>query len=686
MTAAKHAPSPRERIEQLREHLDRANRAYYVDANPFLADSEYDRLLSELVELERQHPEFADPSSPSQRIGDATTGGFAVATHRVPMQSVDNSYSVEDVRTWHDRCRAALVEAELLGADDPLPMVCDPKVDGLAISLRYEDGVLASAVTRGDGEKGDVVTRNAKAIRSIPTRLHAPGGLRVPHVLEVRGEIYMPSDMFEKINAERAEAGELLFANPRNSTAGTLKNLDPRIVARRGLRFCAHGRGEAAGAVPDSWWEWLAYLRALGIPTNPHAQRCVTLNDVLAAIEAFAAPRRSLPYAVDGMVVRVDRLEFQTALGSTSKAPRWAIAFKYPAEQGVTTLREVNWQVGKGGTLTPRATMEPVVLAGTTVKHATLHNIEEIRRRDVRIGDTIIVEKAGEVIPQVVQPVLEKRIGTERVIEPPTACPACGGAVEQEGPKLYCVNPECPAQFRERLKWFVARDQMDIDGLGEKLVDQLVEAKLVTHFADLFMLTRAQLISLDRMGEKSADNLLAGIDAARGRGLARVLAGIGLRHIGTSASKTLAKAFPDADALLAAREEQLAELEDFGAITAASLAHDLSTERIRETFDRLKQAGVDLASPLYRAREEAVVIASPVAGKTIVVTGTLERWSRGEIEELLESLGAKVSGSVSKKTDVLIAGAEAGSKLAKARGLGVEVWDEAQAIAALDSA
>jgi DNA ligase (NAD+) len=699
--------TPRElinRVEALRTLLHQANRAYYIDANPIMTDRDFDERLAELAALERAHPELRDPTSPTERVGEQATGAFATAKHRVPMQSVDNSYSASDVRAWYQRCVEAIAaesSAEDLfsaaaGSTPKVALVCDPKVDGVAISLRYERGALVEAVTRGDGETGDVVTRNAKAIRSIPMRLDAAPGQPVPDVLEVRGEIYMPTAMFERINAERAAAGDVLFANPRNSTAGTLKNLDPKVVASRGLRFLAHGRGESSETGIDTWWEWLAFLRALGIPTNPLARRAIDADEAIAIIEAFDTERRTMPYAVDGMVVRIDRFDYQQRLGATSKAPRWAIAFKYPAEQGTTILREVAWQVGKGGTLTPRATMDPVMLAGTTVRHATLHNIEEIRRRDVRLGDTVVIEKAGEIIPQVVRPVIERRTGAEVPIEPPITCPACGGLVEQEGPKLYCVSPECPAQFRERLKWFVGRDQMDIDGMGERLVDQLVDAGLVHHFADVFRLRKEQLLALERMGEKSADNLLAAIDTARGRGLQRVLAGIGLRHIGASASKTLAKAFPNADALLAigeagaAGEAQLAELEDFGAITAASLARDLVSERVRGTFRELASVGVDLTSASYRPSDFTPAGSngggsSPLAGKTFVVTGTLERWGRSDIENILEGLGAKVAGSVSKKTTVVIAGSEAGSKLTKARELGVEVWDEARAIRELEA-
>lgn len=693
MTSSSGSRSAAARIAELRATLDRANRAYYVEANPFLADSEYDRLLRELAALEAEHPELEDPDSPTRRIGDAASRGFGTARHAVPMRSIDNSYSIEDLRAWYERCAAALRAEGLLAPDESIALVCDPKVDGVAISLRYEHGRLVQALTRGDGEEGDVVTANARAIRSIPLRLR--GG--APELLEVRGEVFMPLAMFDRVNAERAEAGEVLFANPRNSTAGTLKNLDPKVVAARGLQFLAHGKGESRGASPPSWWSWIAALRDWGIPTNPLAERCEGADAAIAAIERFDVLRRAQPYAVDGMVVRVDRLDFQDALGFTSKSPRWAIAFKYPAEQGITVLRQVEWQVGKGGTLTPRATMDPVLIAGTTVRHATLHNIEEIRRRDVRLGDHVIVEKAGEIIPQVVQPVVERRTGEERVIEPPSVCPACGGAVEQEGPKLYCVNPECPEQFRERLKWFVGRDQMDIDGLGDVWVDALVDLGLVEHFADVFTLDAdalkrvAKEIASRRAAdketdakpksastyEKSTSRILTSIEEAKGRGLVRVLAGLGLRHIGAAAAKTLAKAFPDADALLDASEESLIALPDFGEVTAASLHRDLRSKRIRDAFRRLAEAGVDLSSPIHAA-DTGAASESPFAGKTIVVTGTLTGWTRPAITEALERLGAKVTGSVSKKTDLVIAGSEAGSKLDKARELGVEVWDEAR--------
>lgn len=686
-----------DRILELRDLLDRANRAYYVEADPIMSDRDFDAQLTELSELEAAHPELADPDSPTQRVGGEPVSGFQTVRHAVPMTSIDNTYSIEDLRAWYDRVlkgldrevpardadtgtdddAAGLFASDMNPRVDPdVALVCDPKIDGVAISLRYERGRLVSATTRGDGTTGDVITSNVRAIRSIPIMLATDDP---PEVVEIRGEIVMPNASFDRVNAEREAAGEPLFANARNSTAGTLRSLDPKVTASRGLRFIAHGRGETIGVSVDGYSAFLDLVKSWGVPANAHSKAFATIGEVVERVEAFRDERHELEYGVDGMVVRVDRFDLQRDLGATAKAPRWAIAFKYPAEQARTRLLRVDWQVGKGGTLTPRATMEPVLVAGTTVQHATLHNIEEIRRKDLRIGDAVVIEKAGEIIPQVVEAVVAERTGTEAAIEPPATCPACGGAIEQEGPKLYCTNPECPAQFREKLKWFVGRDQMDIDGIGEKLVDQLVDADLVHHFADLFALQRDDLLGLERMGEKSADNLLAGLETAKSRGLARVLAGLGIRHIGATAAKVLARHFRDADDLLAASVEDLQELPDFGEITARSLHDHLASEPARDAFRRLADAGVSLASDLYREPGEIAAPAdSPVAGKTIVITGTLETTGRKELQERLEAMGAAVTGSVSKKTDILIAGEKSGSKLVKATELGVEVWDEAR--------
>ncbi|MDY7110230.1 MAG: NAD-dependent DNA ligase LigA [Planctomycetota bacterium] len=675
--------SDRKRINELRELLEEANRAYYVDANPIMSDSDFDARMRELIELEGAHPDLADPSSPSQRVGGEPIEGFKTVRHTVPMRSIDNTYNVNELRAWHRRVLKGLgLEAgegdgDLFDGDGKPALFCDPKIDGVAISLRYEDGQLVRGVTRGDGEQGDDVTAQVRAIRAIPLKIAGRKGQRaIPDVLEVRGEVFIPNAEFARINTEREKKGEAPFANARNATAGTMKSLDPQVVAERRLNFVAHGRGEITGLPDiDTHSAFIERVRALGVPVSPLARLCGTIEEAIETIDAFAEKRTQLDYAVDGMVVRVDGFDQQEELGSTSKAPRWCIAFKYPAEQGVTKLLRVDWQVGKNGTLTPRATMEPIHIAGTTVRHATLHNIEEIRRKDIRLNDTVIIEKAGEIIPQVVRAVTEKRRRGARPIAPPERCPACGGVVEPEGPKLFCVNPECPAQFREKLKWFVGRNQMDIDGLGEKLVDQLIDADLVRHFADVFALKRDDLLALERMAEKSADNLLAAIEESKGRGLARVLAGLGIRQVGASAARTLARHFPDADALCASSEEEIRALPDFGEITAKLLHDHLQSKQGRDAFRRLKRVGVDLSSPLYE-EDAAEADDSPFAGKTIVLTGTLENFGRRELTEQLEALGAKVTGSVSKNTDLVIAGDSPGSKLDKARQLGVETWDE----------
>ena len=697
------------RIAELRELLARANTAYYVDAAPFMSDQEFDTLLAELASLEQSHPELFDANSPTQRVGgQPLEGEFETRAHRAPMKSVDNTYSLDDFRAWYQRCADALGAGGaadgdvggLFAAAGPA-LWADPKVDGLAISLRYENGELVEALTRGDGEKGDLVTNNVRAIRAIPLKLRAPRedkwGTAVPAVLEVRGEIFMPVREFERINAEREKHGEDLFANARNSCVGTLKNKDPKIVASRRLSFVAHGRGEGEGLPAlASHSEFVAYLKELGVPVSTIGARHGSAESAARAIEAFADKRDTLDFAVDGMVVRIDRFDEQDKLGMTAKSPRWAVAYKYPAEQKETVLEKVDWQVGKGGTITPRATMTPVLVAGSTVKHATLHNIEEIQRRDLRIGDRVIIEKAGEIIPQVVRAVVEKRTGSEKPIDAPSACPACGAAVEREGPKLFCGNSSCSARFRERLKWFVGRDQMNIDGLGEEIVDALVDAGLVKDFADVFRLDTLTVARTLAKGDKAlaeiekkgpgrrATSLIeSAADAAQHRGLTRVLAGLGIKHVGSSAAKTLARRFRSADELLAATEEQLAALSDFGEITAKSVAAWLASDEAKRVFADLAAVGVDLTS---REPKPVEAGANAFAGKTFVVTGTLEQFGRTEATEILERAGAKVAGSVSKKTSVVVAGAEAGSKLAKAQELGVEVWDESRFLAELVAA
>lgn len=790
------------RIDELRRLIRKADRAYYVDNAPIMADSEYDRLLRELRDLEEAHPECADPDSPTQRVAGEPIKGFRTVAHAVPMQSIDNTYSIEDLRAWHQRVLKGLgieecAESDLFAKPQAVQYVCDPKIDGVAISLRYEKGRLVAAVTRGDGEKGDDVTAQVRAIRAVPLELSAPGEASIPDILEVRGEIFMPNAEFERINREKEAAGEAPFANARNSTAGTLKNLDPRVTAARRLNFVAHGRGEVRGLEGvETYSDFLRRIKTLGIPVSPHTKVCDSIEAVENAIETFRGQRSTLGYGVDGMVVRVNRFDQQRELGSTSRAPRWCIAFKYPAEQGETVLEHVEWQVGKAGTLTPRATMKPIFIAGTTVRHATLHNIEEIRRKDIRVGDTVIVEKAGEIIPQVVAFVPGKRPKNAKPIEAPKKCPACGGTVEQEGPKVFCVNPECPEQFREKLKWFVGRDQMDIEGLGEKLVDQLIDAGLVHHFADVFLLAdldnRDALLSAiekqdkkdpKKRPEKLVDNLRDGIKQARNRPLERVIAALGIPYIGVTTAKLIAKRvhklgdllrldeeraravvseageskfkatkqaveklharlhsdeaeilrreaerdtgpdatnaqalqkfldllprnwgvdwgfekdsdgnrqvcyergrkgrllqhFPSIGDLLNATEDSLFEILD-EEVVGRTLYRYLTSEQGTDAIRRLLEVGVRGKSVRLET-ESSAPLNTPFKGKTVVLTGTLTTFTRQDLTTRLESLGARVVGSVSKKTDFVIAGESAGSKLDKARDLGVEVWDESR--------
>ncbi|RMH29713.1 MAG: NAD-dependent DNA ligase LigA [Planctomycetota bacterium] len=697
------------RIEELRALLRRADRAYYALAQPIMSDHEYDLLLKELADLEAEHPELDDPNSPTRRVGGAVTGGFKTVRHAAPMLSIDNTYSADEVRAWGERV------ARALGRDGPPAMVADPKIDGVALSLRYERGALARAVTRGDGRRGDDITPNARAIAAIPLVLGDADG-PTPDVLEVRGEAFLPIRAFERINAQREAAGEDLFMNPRNACAGTLKQLDPRVVAERGVAFVAHGKGEVRPAsFADRHSVFIGKVRDLGVPVNPGWRLCRSIGEVLDAIAQIDASRARAGVPIDGAVVRVDEFALQDELGATSRAPRWCIAYKFPAERKQTVLERVDFMVGKTGRITPRAVMKPVVLAGTTVRHASLFNFGEIRRKDLRLGDTVVVEKAGEIIPQVIEVVRAKRPRGAKPIRAPLTCPECGGPVEVEPPELeekgdyeseletarLCVNPECPAQIREKLVWFAGRGQMDIDGLGEKTIDQIRASGSIplNRFADIFRLKdhREALLALDRMGEKKVDNLLESIEQAKQRGLARVLAAMGIRHVGAATARALARLFPDIDALLKADEAQLRpktlKKDDaqrygldpdpkrrpstlLGRDTAPAVYAYLHSPQAKATFAALKEAGVDLTSREYTPPGEGPAAGSPFAGKTVVLTGALESFTRPELTELLESLGARVSGSVSKKTDLVIAGAEAGSKLDKARSLGVEVWGE----------
>jgi len=690
------------RILDLRQTLDRANHAYYVEFKPFLSDQEYDEKLAQLAELERAHPEFDDPASPTRRMADQPIGGFRQARHAVPMLSIDNTYSAEEVRAWVRSVRKGLGltpepadEGLFARKEAPVRFVCDPKIDGVAMSLRYEAGVLVSAVTRGDGTTGDDVTPNVRTIKAVPLRLKDGAGARIPGVLEIRGEVYLPLKEFHRINMEREAEGEEPFMNPRNACAGTLKQLDPRIVAQRRLGFVAHGLGEVHPASAfASHSSYIEAVRAMGVPSGK-VNACTDAQGIIAFIDAFASEKDRQPYMIDGVVVRVDSFVQQRELGVTSKSPRWCIAYKYPAERKQTVLLDVLHQVGKTGKITPRAVMKPVLLAGTTVQHATLHNYGMVRQKDFRIGDTVVVEKAGEIIPQVIEAVLRERPRGAKKLEAPARCPECKGELEIEPPEAIppegdptlettrrCINPECPAQIREKLIWFTGRKQMDIDGLGEKTIDQIRNESDIRldHFADIFRLShhRKQLLELDRMGARKVDNLIAGIEDAKHRPLARLLGSLGIRHVGASNAKLLARRFASIDDLLEASAEQLETIEGFGPVRAEVVSRYLQSAAGRATFRKLRDVGVEMPNPDYRAATEERAAGGPFAGKTVVLTGTLERYERAALAEKLEGLGAKVTGSVSKKTDLVIAGEAAGSKLQKARELGIEVWDEAR--------
>lgn len=700
--------SERARIEALRDELRRADRSYYVVNKPFLTDREYDEKLRELAELEAEHPELTDPTSPTQRVGGEPVAKFATVKHRIPMLSIDNTYSDEEVKAWVKRVRKTIVEMSGKGGD--LRFACDPKIDGVAISLRYENGVLTQALTRGNGVEGDDITNNIKRIRAVPLRLDhkSPESLEV---VEIRGEAYIPTTEFIRINREREANDEDPFMNPRNACAGTLKSLDPKWVGERRLGFVAHGRGELKGSLAsiENHTELMEALKSRGVPIS-RPQIATDEDSIIEILRTFHEKSTDLPFAVDGMVIRVDEFELQARLGSTSRAPRWCIAFKYPAERKQTRLLRVEHHVGKTGKITPRAIMVPVLVAGTTVQHASLHNYGQIRKRDIRIGDTVVIEKAGEIIPQVIEPVLDKRPKDTKKIQPPDYCPRCHGPVEiehdSEGSETTrrCINPECPAQMREKLIWFVGRRQMDIDGLGEQTIDQIREQADIPldHFADIFKLKehRDELLKLDRMGEKKVENILTAIEEAKGRGMARVLAGLGIRHIGETTAKMLARLYPSIDVLLDAEEPTLrpktlskddasrlgypADPKDrpttnLGTDTAPVVYEYLHSKHAQRTFRDLAHVGVDLTSHDYREQlGDVEEPASPFTGKTIVLTGSLESYERKQLSDILESLGARVTSSVSRKTDLVIAGANAGSKLQKATDFEINIWDEAE--------
>jgi DNA ligase (NAD+) len=653
------------RLDTLREELHRHNHLYYIEARPQISDRDYDRLMQELIDLEKQHPDLITPDSPSQRVGGDVIDALKPVKHAVPMMSIDNTYTEEEVRAFDERVKRGLGDA----AD--VRYVLEPKIDGASISLRYENGILVLAATRGRGNVGDDITVNARTIGSIPLRLQ-PDGEPIPPILEVRGEVYMDNADFQRVNKEIEAEGEEPYANPRNLTAGTLRRLDPKIVAKRRLRFLAHGLGQVDPLPVQSYWEWLKLLKVWGLPLPKEVYQAADVEEALQHIRTFADIRKKLPYMTDGMVMKVDDFAQRQQLGATSKSPRWIMAYKYETEQQPTVLKDVRWQVGKGGNLTPVADLEPVFIGGVTVTHATLHNIDQIKRLDLHLGDTVVLERAGEVIPYVVEVVEEKRPKGAKPIEAPRTCPCCGSVVEKEEgtPYIRCVNPACPDQLKERLRWFAGRSQMDIEDLGEKLIDQLVDRGHVKTFADLYLLKQEQLLELERMGEKSAQKVLAEIEKSRQQGLDRLLAGLGIRHVGNRVAHVLASAFGSLDALKQATQQQLAAVHEIGETIADSVHDFFHNDASLAAVEALQRVGVN---PTFEKPTQAD---QPLAGMTIVVTGALQKMKRDEIESLIVQLGGKASGSVSKKTSYVVAGDNAGSKLDKARQLGIEIITE----------
>jgi DNA ligase (NAD+) len=674
--------SPAERVQWLRAELERHSYQYYVLDEPTIPDAEYDALFSELQALETEHPDLLTDDSPTQRVGGAPLAAFDTVRHRVPMLSLNNGFEDEDVVNFDRRCAQGLGKAavaapadDLFGAADAdenaVEYSCELKFDGLAMSLRYEDGRFVQAATRGDGETGEDVTANVRTIKAIPLKLRG----KAPAVLEVRGEVFMYRADFDKLNARQAEAGEKTFVNPRNAAAGSLRQLDPRITAKRPLSFFAYGLGELQGADrPSTHSVMLDGFAALGLPVCDERRVVKGAQGLLSFHRDIGERRDQLPYDIDGVVYKVNAIPEQEQLGFVSRAPRFALAHKFPAQEMTTTVEDIEVQVGRTGAITPVARLAPVFVGGVTVTNATLHNEDEIRRKDVHIGDTVIVRRAGDVIPEVVAVVLERRPADARAFVMPTACPVCGSHVEKlEGEAIArCTGGLiCAAQRKQALIHFAQRRAMDVDGLGDKIVEQLVDMGIVRTPADLYKLGVAKLAALDRMADKSATNLVEAIDKSRETTLNRFIFALGIRHVGEATAKDLAKHFGKLDNLLAADEAALLEVNDVGPVVAQSIANFLGESHNVEVIEQLRAAGVHWPESEPTARAPL-----PLAGKTIVLTGTLPTLSREDAKEKLEAAGAKVAGSVSKKTDYVVAGAEAGSKLEKAQALGVPVLDE----------
>jgi DNA ligase (NAD+) len=665
------AEDAKKRIERLRSEIRRHDYLYYVLNQPQISDEQYDKLFAELKKLEQANPQLITPDSPTQRVSERPLEGFATVRHAVPMLSMDNTYNADELREFDQRV------AKGLGSKN-YDYVVELKIDGLAISLRYERGVIVTAATRGDSDVGDDVTANVRTIKAIPLVLI--DGQKAPGVLEVRGEVYMPTKSFLELNRLRAESGEPLFANPRNAAAGSLKLLDARITAARNLSFFAYATGEMSQPLAENHYKTLQKFKELGLPVNPNIERARDIEEVIKICSGWSEKRFKLDYHIDGMVIKVNRFDQRDILGATGRAPRWCISYKFPAERAQTAVLSIDVQVGKTGILTPVANLAPVQLAGTTVKRASLHNFDEIERLDVRVGDTVIIEKAGEIIPQVVEVKKEFRKAGAKSFSPPAECPECGSKVEKDENGVYvrCISSNCPAQLKEKLRYFAGRDQMDIENLGPAIIDQLVDKKLVRDFADLYGLDVKTLAELERMAEKSAQNVIKAIEKSRTQSLDRLIAALGIRHIGIQNAEILTRHFGSIDEIKKATAEELTQIDQIGPVLAKSIYEYFRDSNNLKVIEKLVAAGIN---PVRKQVKKS----SKLVGKTFVVTGTLENFSRSQIEQTIKENGGKVSSSVSKKTDFVLAGTEPGSKLDNARQLGVKIIDEKQFLKLLET-
>jgi DNA ligase (NAD+) len=665
----------KQRIEELRETINHHNYRYYVLDSPEISDAEYDELMKELRQLETEHPELVTPDSPTQRIGAPPVEAFGVVEHPQPLLSLANAFSYEELAAWHKRVRNLLGERQF-------DLVCEPKIDGLAVALTYVDGLLATGATRGDGYRGEDITQNLRTIRSIP--LSVPG--EAPPRFEVRGEVYLPKAGFKKLNEERAKEDLPLFANPRNAAAGSVRQLDSSITARRPLDIFIYGLGWAEGkAVPDTHWEIMQYLKSLGFKINPNIALRRSLDEAEKYHQSWVETREKFPYEADGIVVKVNSIALQQELGTVAHEPRWAIAYKFPAIQGTTKLIDIGINVGRTGGLNPYAILEPVRVGGVVISSAALHNEEDIHRKDIRIGDWVVVQRAGDVIPEIVEPIISRRTGKEKIFLMPSRCPVCGSEViKPEGEAMHrCTNAACPSQALERIKHFVSRGAMDIDGVGEKLCQALFEAGLIKDAVDLYYLTKEQLLSLERMADKSVSNVLNSIEESKDRPLARVIFALGILHVGDQYAELLAEHFNSIDALAKASQEELSAIPSIGPKIAESIVAFFRQKGNKQIIKKLKKRGVRLErEKVKEARPEEL----PLAGLEFVLTGKLESFSRSEAEAKIKALGGKAGSDVTRKTSYVVVGADPGSKLAKAKKLGIETLNEAEFLEKLDKA